>query len=273
MPDVCVCLDSPCVLLVWQVKLDSSLRAPLASTSTMDNAAPTLSIQDIKSLTVPKLKAELTRLNQPVSGLKRKAQLVDALTVSFFREWDKRSLTCYSAFYVVLSSRALAQCFGPLFRQVDGATGTPNSALCLVLARCFRALCCMSSIFCHHRAEKAGVLLWIARPNYPPNPPTMQAYVPKSSRVCVGNIGSKKRRSLSQETKKRLARTRPRRNLRYLVHTGTGEKYRPPSSPTRYLPSPYLAPGPSGKATGKAAAGPGGRARGATRKPLDVSPN
>lgn len=67
----------------------------------MDNAGPTLSIGDVKSLTVPKLKAELTRLNQPVSGLKRKAQLVDALTVSYFRDWDQRSLTCYPTVYVV----------------------------------------------------------------------------------------------------------------------------------------------------------------------------
>lgn len=66
----------------------------------MDNAASTLSIEDIQSLTVPKLKAELTRLNQPVSGLKRKAQLVDALTVSSLPEWNNRSLTwCwYSTF-------------------------------------------------------------------------------------------------------------------------------------------------------------------------------
>ncbi|CAB1102451.1 unnamed protein product [Ectocarpus sp. CCAP 1310/34] len=39
-----------------------------------------VSIDELSSLTVPKLKAELTRLNQPVGGLKRKAQLVEALT-------------------------------------------------------------------------------------------------------------------------------------------------------------------------------------------------
>lgn len=41
-----------------------------------------MSIEELMSLTVPKLKAELTRLNQPLAGLKRKAQLVEALTVS-----------------------------------------------------------------------------------------------------------------------------------------------------------------------------------------------
>lgn len=55
----------------------------------MDNASSELlSVQDIKSLTVPKLKAELQRLNQPTGGLKRKAQLVDALTVSAHHDWD-----------------------------------------------------------------------------------------------------------------------------------------------------------------------------------------
>lgn len=44
--------------------------------------ADLMSIEEVLSLTVPKLKAELTRLNQPLSGLKRKAQLVEALTVS-----------------------------------------------------------------------------------------------------------------------------------------------------------------------------------------------
>ncbi|CAN0111047.1 unnamed protein product, partial [Ectocarpus sp. 12 AP-2014] len=39
-----------------------------------------VSIDEVSSLTVPKLKAELTRLNQPVGGLKRKAQLAEALT-------------------------------------------------------------------------------------------------------------------------------------------------------------------------------------------------
>lgn len=44
-----------------------------------------MSIEDVSSLTVPKLKAELTRLNQPLGGLKRKVQLVEALTVSAAR--------------------------------------------------------------------------------------------------------------------------------------------------------------------------------------------
>lgn len=41
-----------------------------------------MSIDEVSSLTVPRLKAELTRLNQPIGGLKRKAQFVEALTVS-----------------------------------------------------------------------------------------------------------------------------------------------------------------------------------------------
>eukprot|EP00752_Nemacystus_decipiens_P010538 g9384.t1 len=39
-----------------------------------------MSVEEVMSLTVPKLKAELTRLNQPIAGLKRKAQFVEALT-------------------------------------------------------------------------------------------------------------------------------------------------------------------------------------------------
>lgn len=41
-----------------------------------------MSVEEVSALTVPKLKAELTRLGQSVQGLKRKAQLVEALTVS-----------------------------------------------------------------------------------------------------------------------------------------------------------------------------------------------
>lgn len=48
-----------------------------------DVATCSLSVDDVKSLTIPKLKAELTRLNQPIGGLKLKAQFVDALIVSF----------------------------------------------------------------------------------------------------------------------------------------------------------------------------------------------
>lgn len=44
-----------------------------------------MSLEEVSSLTVPKLKAELTRLGQPLQGLKRKAQLVEALTVSYRR--------------------------------------------------------------------------------------------------------------------------------------------------------------------------------------------
>lgn len=40
------------------------------------------SVDDVKDLTVPKLKAELARLNQPLTGLKLKAHFADALTVS-----------------------------------------------------------------------------------------------------------------------------------------------------------------------------------------------
>lgn len=47
-----------------------------------DKSCP-FSVEEARSLTVPKLKAELIRLNQPISGLKRKAQYVEALTVSF----------------------------------------------------------------------------------------------------------------------------------------------------------------------------------------------
>lgn len=54
----------------------------------MDVSCP-LSVEDVKSLTVPKLRAELTRLNQPMAGLKRKAQFVDALTVSGFWQQPK----------------------------------------------------------------------------------------------------------------------------------------------------------------------------------------
>lgn len=49
----------------------------------MDEVATcSLSVDDVKSLTIPKLKAELTRLNQPIGGLKLKAQFADALVVS-----------------------------------------------------------------------------------------------------------------------------------------------------------------------------------------------
>lgn len=48
-----------------------------------------MSMEEVKSLTVPKLKAELTRLNQPLGGLKRKAQLVEALTVSATDEFSR----------------------------------------------------------------------------------------------------------------------------------------------------------------------------------------
>lgn len=47
-----------------------------------DKSCP-FSVEEARSLTVPKLKAELIRLNQPISGLKRKAHYVEALTVSF----------------------------------------------------------------------------------------------------------------------------------------------------------------------------------------------
>lgn len=52
--------------------------------STMGDKWCPLSLEEVKSLTVPKLKAELARLDQPTGGLKRKAQYVDALTVSAF---------------------------------------------------------------------------------------------------------------------------------------------------------------------------------------------
>lgn len=52
-----------------------------------------MSIEEVNSLTVPKLKAELTRLNQPLAGLKRKAQLVEALTVSGTAELTKAKNT------------------------------------------------------------------------------------------------------------------------------------------------------------------------------------
>lgn len=40
------------------------------------------SVDEVQGLTVSKLKAELTRLNVPVVNIKRKAQLIEALTVS-----------------------------------------------------------------------------------------------------------------------------------------------------------------------------------------------
>lgn len=43
-------------------------------------------VEDVRGLTVPKLKAELARLNQPLAGLKLKAQFADALTVSSLSE-------------------------------------------------------------------------------------------------------------------------------------------------------------------------------------------
>ncbi|CAM9431774.1 unnamed protein product, partial [Scytosiphon promiscuus] len=49
-----------------------------------------MSIEDVSSLTVPKLKAELTRLNQPLGGLKRKAQLVEALTAYLEKEQQQQ---------------------------------------------------------------------------------------------------------------------------------------------------------------------------------------
>ena len=56
------------------------------------------SVEEAKSLTVPKLKAELIRLNQPVAGLKRKAHFVDALIVSTamwidLNEWKDRNVS------------------------------------------------------------------------------------------------------------------------------------------------------------------------------------
>lgn len=48
-----------------------------------------MSIEEVNSLTVPKLKAELTRLGQPLAGLKRKTQFVEALTVSATDEGSK----------------------------------------------------------------------------------------------------------------------------------------------------------------------------------------
>lgn len=48
-----------------------------------DTVASEYTVGDVKGLTVPKLKVELTRLKQPLAGLKLKAQFADALTVSF----------------------------------------------------------------------------------------------------------------------------------------------------------------------------------------------
>lgn len=47
-----------------------------------DGVACSYSVEEIKSLTIPKLKAELTRLNHPIGSIKRKPQLVAALTVN-----------------------------------------------------------------------------------------------------------------------------------------------------------------------------------------------
>lgn len=82
-----------CVLRCAQV--ENKVCVSLTSRETIFGMSSLISIDEVASLTVPKLKAELTRLNQPLAGLKRKAQLADALTVSATDELKPKKYVGY----------------------------------------------------------------------------------------------------------------------------------------------------------------------------------
>eukprot|EP00903_Cladosiphon_okamuranus_P020031 g18399.t1 len=52
-----------------------------------------MSIEEVNSLTIPKLKAELTKLGQPLAGLKRKADFVEALTAYIQEQQEQQKPT------------------------------------------------------------------------------------------------------------------------------------------------------------------------------------